>query len=229
VVHKRLTKRQIKQDPLMEWTARIEEFASANLRRILIGVGAVALVIALVFVLRGARRDAELQASALLAQAQFQLWTGSPAQAAQLAQQVVDHSSGTRSGRVAHLVRGDALLQTGDSEGALAAYRTFLAREKRDPVLRLSARRGIAVSLENLAQHAEAAAAYEELAREAQDAAPITQDLMAAARCLERAGEVARAEDLYQEILGEYPTEPLATDAKVKLIELEHRTASAES
>ena len=90
MVHKRLTKRQIKQDPLVTWTARIEEYVTENLTRILIGVGAVALVIALVFVIRGARRNAELTASGLLAQAQFELWSGSPAQAAEVAQQVID-------------------------------------------------------------------------------------------------------------------------------------------
>jgi tetratricopeptide (TPR) repeat protein len=225
VVHRRLTKRQIKQDPLVTWTARIEDYASENMTRILIGVGAVALVIALVFVVRSARRNAELEASGLLAQAQFELWSGSPARAGELAQQVIDSASGTRSGKIAHLVRGDALLATGDSEGALAAYREFLAREKRDPVLRLSARRGMAVALENIGQYAEAAAAYEELARD--DLLPATQDLLAASRCLVQAGDDTRARELYQEIIDNHPDEPAAADAKMRLIELEHKSASA--
>jgi len=227
LVEKRLTRRQIREDPLLVWTGRIEAFAVENWQRLGIAAGALVLIVILALVLRGARRGAELEASELLAQAQVQLWTGNPVEAAQIAQQVIERSPGTGSGRMAHLVRGDALLKTGDFQGALASYRTFLEREKRDPVLRLSARRGLAVALEETGQFAEAAEIYEELAREAKLDPLAVQELLNAARCRDRAGDATRARALYQQIIDSYPKEAATNDAKLRLAELERRSPAA--
>jgi tetratricopeptide (TPR) repeat protein len=224
VVEKRLTRRQIREDPLLVWSARAEAFAAENWQRLAIGAGAVALVVILIFVLRGARRGAELEASELLAQSQVQLWTGNYSEAGQLSQQVIERSPGTRSGRIAHLVRGEALLKTGDFDGALASYRTFLDREKRDSVMRVSAQRGVAVALEETGQFAAAADAYEELAREATHAPIIIQDLLSAGRCRDRAGDATRARALYKQIIDTYPKEVATSDAKLRLAELDLRS-----
>jgi predicted negative regulator of RcsB-dependent stress response len=244
VVQKRLTKRQMKEDPLLTWTVRIETYLEQNLKLIAIIVGAVALAIALVFVWRGARRGAESSASELLAQAQFQLWSGSPAQAVEIAKQVVERHSGTKSGRMARLVLGDALLQTGDAEGAITEYQSFLERTGGDPTMRLVARRGLAVAMENAKKYAEAAPIYEELAREGEGALAmrkegpermgmskpevgIIYDLMAAARCQALAGDAPKDTALYQEIADKYSAEPQAADAKLHLAELTARAAAA--
>jgi predicted negative regulator of RcsB-dependent stress response len=242
VVQKRLTKRQIKEDPLLTWTVRIETYLEQNLKRIAIIAGAIAVAIALIFVWRGVRRGAELAASEQLAQAQFQLWSGNPAPAAEIAKQVIDRHAGTHSGRMAHLVRGDALLGTGDPTGAMAEYKSFLEHAGGDAALRLVARRGLAVASENAMQYAEAAAAYEELAREGEGAlderrkapqslamlkpeAAIIQDWTAAARCHERAGDPAKAKALYEEITAKYAAEPQIVEAKIHLAELAARAA----
>lgn len=229
VVEKRLSRRQMRKDPLLTWTARGETYLEENWQRLLIAAGALALVVVLVLFLRNSRRNAELTASETLAQAQVQLWTGNPTEAAQIAGQVIERSPGTRSGRIAYLVRGDALLKMGDREGAATAYRAFLEQEKRDPVLRLSAKRGLAVALEDGGFFAGAAELYEELAREelAREAKRKERpggiaagDLMAAARCRERAGDLARARALYEEVVSKYLKDAVASDAKLRLAEL---------
>ena len=243
MVQKRLTKRQIKEDPLLTWTVRIETYLEENLKRIAIVVGAVAIAVALIFVWRGVRRGAESEASAQLAEAQFQLWSGNPTQAVEGAKQVIDQHGGTRSGRQAHLVLGDALLATGDPQGAMAEYKSFLdhARGHRD--MSRVARRGLAVAAENAKQYAEAAAAYEELAREEERLIPerktappmsgavkpevaVLQDLLAAARCLTQAGDAAKASGIYEEIATKYGAEPQAADAKLRLAELAAQAAA---
>lgn len=242
MVQKRLTRRQIKEDPLLNWTVRIETYLEQNLKRIAIVAGAIAVAIALIFVWRGVRRGSELAASEQLAQAQLQLWSGSPAPAAEIAKEVIARHAGTRSGRLAHLVLGDALLGTGDPTGAIAEYKSFLEHAGGDAPLRLVARRGLAVALENAKQYAEAAAAYEELAREGEGAleerrkapqslamvkpeAAVIQDWMAAARCHERAGDTAKAKALYEEITDKYAAEPQVVETKVHLAELAARAA----
>ncbi len=243
MVQKRLTKRQIKEDPLLTWTVRIETYLEENLKRIAIVVGAIAVAVALIFVWRGARRDAEGDASAKLAEAQFQLWSGNPTQAVETAKQVIDQHGGTRSGRHAHLVRGDALLATGDPQGAMAEYRSYLEHVRGDRDLSRLGRRGLGVAAEDAKQYAEAAAAYEELAREEERLLPerkkapqtttvvkpeamIIQDLLAAARCQAQAGEAAKATALYEEITARYGAEPQAADAKLRLAELAAHAAA---
>ena len=243
MVQKRLTKRQMKEDPLLTWTVRIETYLEENLKRIAIVVGAVALAVALVFVWRGMSRGAESEASAQLAEAQFQLWSGNPTQAAESAKRVIDQHGGTRSGRQAHLVRGDALLATGDPQGAMAEYKIFLDHVGGNRELGQVGRRGLAVAAENAKQYADAAAAYEELAREEERLLPerkkapqmsatlrpeaaVIQDLLAAARCFGQAGEAAKARALYEEITARYGAEPQAADAKLRLAEIAAQAAA---
>jgi len=242
VVQKRLTKRQIKEDPLLTWTVRIETYLEENLKRIAIIVGAVALAVALVFVWRGMHRSAEAEAAAKLTEAQFQLWSGNATQAVASAQQVIDQHGGTKSGRQAHLVRGDALLANGDPQGAMAEYRSYLDHVRGDRDLSRVARRGLAVAAENAKQYAEAATAYEELAREEERLLPerkkapasetvkvggaIIQDLLAAARCQAGAGDTAKAKALYDEIITKYGAEPQVADAKLRRAELAAHAAA---
>ncbi len=236
MVEKRLSKRQIREDPLLVWTTRIEAYAEENWQRLLIGAGAVVVVILLGLYIRSSREKAELGASELLAQAQAQLWANNPAEAAQIAAQVIERSPGTRSARIAQLVRADAQLATGDYEGAIAGYRAFLDREKHDQVLRDSARRGLAVALEDAGQFAPAAEAYEALARdevkraEKRDERPgplAASDLLSAARSRERAGDLERARVLYDELVKTFPKDAVASDAKLRLAELTRRSMEA--
>ena len=228
-MQKRLTKQEIREDPLLTWILRLQALAALYWKQVAIAAGVIALAVVLLFVMRNARRGSESEASAELAQAQVQLWSegeGNAARAIEISNRLIERSPGTRSGRIAHLVRGDALLQTKNPEGALAAYRSYLSKDVGDPVLRLSAKRGVAVSLEDLGQNAEAAAAYEELAGMGTRPEIVIPDLMSAGRCRERAGDWAGARAIYEQVIAKYPGEPLAADAKLRLEEVERRAPS---
>jgi tetratricopeptide (TPR) repeat protein len=227
---KRLTKQEIREDPLVTWAIKAETFALSYWKPIAIGVGVVALGLAIGFLTRGARRTAEASAAEQLAQAQMQLWTegeGNAARAIEISDRLIEQSPGTKSGRIAYLIKGDALLQQNDAEGALAAYRTYLAKDTGDPILRRSAQRGVAVALDNSGKFPEAAIAYEGLAAGDQKPAVAVPDLMSAARCHERAGDLAGAGTLYEKIIAQYPGEALAADAKLRLAEVKVRATQA--
>ena len=228
-MQKRLTKQEIREDPLLTWILRLQALATLYWKQIAIVAGAVVLAVVLVFVIRGSRRGSEATAAAELAQAQVQIWSegeGNAERAIEITNRLIERSPGTRSGRIAHLVRADALLQTKNPEGALSAYRSYLSKDVGDPVLRLSAKRGVAVALEDLGQNAEAASAYEELAGMSSRPEIVIPDLMSAARCRERAGDWGAARTLYENIIQKYPAEPLAADAKLRFAEVERRAPS---
>jgi predicted negative regulator of RcsB-dependent stress response len=223
LAQKRLTKQEIREDPLVTWALRAETWMRSAWKPIVIGAGVIGLAVIVGFLIRGSRRGAEASAAEQLAQAQMQLWTtgeGNTARAIELADRLIEQAPGTRSGRIALLVRADALLEQKDSEGALAAYRTYLAKDVGDPILRRSAERGVAVTLEDTGKFAEAATAYLGLAEGGSSPAVIVTDLMSAARCRERAGDMKGAEEIYERILAQYGSEPQAADAKLRLAEV---------
>lgn len=223
---KRLTKQEIREDPLIAWTLRAEAWLLTAWKPIAIGAGVIALAVIVGLLVRSSRRGAEATAAEQLAQAQMQLWTtgeGNTTRAIEIADRLIEQSPGTRSGRIAYLVRADALLEQKDAEGALAAYRTYLAKDAGDPILRRSAERGVAVTLEDTGKFAEAATAYLGLAESGSSPAMIVTDLMSAARCRERAGDMQGAGEIYERILSQYGSEPQAADAKLRLAEVKVR------
>jgi tetratricopeptide (TPR) repeat protein len=228
LAQKRLTKQEIREDPLVTWALKAETAARVYWKPFAIGAGVIVLALVVVMVTRSARRGAESTAAEELAQAQMQLWTegeGNAHRAVELADRLIAESPGTRSGKIANLVRADALLQQNDSEGALASYRTYLAKDTGDPVLRRSAERGVAVTLENTGKFAEAAAAYLKLAETETRPAVLVPDLMSAARCREQAGDWAGAKELYERVLAKYAAETQAADAKLRLAEVKVRAS----
>ena len=230
MAQKRLTKQEIREDPLITWSLKAESWLRTAWKPVAIGLGVITLAVIVGLVIRGSRRGAEASAAEQLAQAQMQLWTqgeGNTARAIELADRLIEQAPGTRSGRIAYLVRADALFEQKDSEGALAAYRTYLAKDVGDPVLRRSAERGVAVTLEDTGKFAEAATAYLGLAEQGSGSTVIVNDLMSAARCRERAGDMAGAAQVYERIIAEYGSEPLAQDAKLRLAEVKVRSTPA--
>jgi tetratricopeptide (TPR) repeat protein len=220
LTRQRLSKRQIKEDPLVTYVGKARTWTTANLRRLLIAGGVVVLVIASVSAMRNARSSQEAQASTQLSQAQYHLWGGNLQQAIDLADDIIQRWPGTRSAETAQLVRGDALLGNGDADGALAAYQAFLAKQKGDGAERSAALRGEAAALEDAGRYAEAAQRYESLARQVDQGDLVAIDLVAAARCYSRSGDSGRARALYQEVLDDYPDVQTGFDVRVKLLEL---------
>jgi tetratricopeptide (TPR) repeat protein len=222
VTRQRLTKRQIREDPLMNTVARVRSWVTHHTRHVLIGAAAVLLVVIGTGAMRNARRAAETEAATQLSQAQYNLWGRSPEQAIQIADDIEQRWPGTRSARNALLVKGDALYQAGQLQEALTAYETFLARHKQKGVHRTAALRGKAATLEDLGRYGEAAELYEELSRVSDAGGAMAGvDLIAAARCRAQAGDVATARDLYEEVLEEHPDLQSSFNVRLKLLELE--------
>ncbi len=213
----RLTKREIREDPLVTATVQARAWLDQNGKYAAIAAGAIVLIGLGLWAFQNTRASSERQAAQLLGQAQFYQWSGNSTQAASLARDVIDRFGGTRSARLARLTLGDALLDLGqpaEASGALAAY---LQNTANDDPLRPVAERAQAVALEDAERFSEAAARYETFARQADHEGLVAQDLMSAARCHERAGNADGARQLYEEVVNHDPTGQLASMARYKL------------
>jgi predicted negative regulator of RcsB-dependent stress response len=227
VTRQRLTKRQIREDPLLNAIGTLRSWATHHSRHLLIAGAVVLLVVIGAGAMRNARRAAESEATTQLSQAQYNLWGQNPEQAIQVADDIEQRWPGTRSARLALLVKADALYQAGQLQEALTAYDGFIDRYKGDDLRRTAAMRGKAATLEDLGRYAEAAVLYEQLARNSDAGAAMTGvDLIAAARCRAQSGDVAAARELYEEVLEEHPDLQSSFNVRLKLLELDGAAAA---
>ena len=216
---KKLTKKQLKEDPVMDTAFRWVHFTEKHVRMMLIAIGVFVVAIALVYFIRQGRISAERSAAAHLAQAHSEIQQGNIESAMTIVDQILDRSAGTPSGREALLLRADGALLLGKNEEAIEHYGRFL-RSVKDPVLHASALRGLAGALEQSGQPARAAESYLEAGRKYALGGEAAYDLVAAARAYRMAGDNAKAVELYDEVIEKYPRFPRLQEVKVSRAEM---------
>ncbi len=196
----RMTRKEMKKDPLVTFSLRAADFGRTHARVLVIaGIVAVVSLVVIVMMVRD-RAKAEADAELILTQANRELWSGNAQQAATLYDQLLDRYAGTDSGKRALLFKGDALLETHSLDEAIASYENFLKRAGRDDLLGNSARRGIATAMEEKGEFAKAARVRENLALSV-TGNEAAEELMAAARCYRAAAMYGQAITVYENVI----------------------------
>lgn len=190
----RMTKEELREDPILEWIQNTVTFFQRNLRWIMTGAIIVAAVVIGGVALTRSHQRAERDAAQLLSEAQRRYLQGAyPAAEVQL-RQLIDAHGRTPSASPARVYLGDALLAQARTTEALEAYRDAVARAGGDALITAAAQRGKATALENLSQPGEASQAYAEAA--AFETAFTFDDLYHAGRTALAAGDAQRAQTL---------------------------------
>ncbi|HEY7728847.1 MAG TPA: tetratricopeptide repeat protein [Candidatus Eisenbacteria bacterium] len=222
VRHQKLTKRQIKEDPLVTAAFRAREFWDAHGQKILIGIGALVLLLVLGYMILRARTQAEQRASGDLFRAELSVRQGDFPTAVQMLTELVENAPDTRAARHAMVLLGDALAGQQKPADAVTWYRKALDRAGRDRVLRDSARRGLAAALEDAGRFTEAAAAYAQIAEDGATDNERGRAMSAQARCLLAAGQRGKATEMLRAVLALPAVEQaVAQPARERLGELE--------
>lgn len=216
----RLTKKQLKEDPLLKTTGETLDFAKHHVRLLFGIVGAGLLVVAIVVFSRNASSQSAERAAGIMAAAQSELSRGSLEPAAARLQEVIANMGGTPAGKQAYLVLADVRYNQGRFQEAADVYEAALDVVGDDPILGGTVRRGLAACRENLGQPDAAAALYQELADATESFALRAELLMAAARNYVKAGRVDAARTVYQELAENPENTRIATDAALRLAEL---------
>ncbi|MCX5799816.1 MAG: tetratricopeptide repeat protein [Candidatus Eisenbacteria bacterium] len=215
----RITRREMREDSLVTFSLKAADFVKRNARVLAIVALIAAASIIVVFMMTRDRAKAESEAEVLLAQANKELWRGNSPEAVSLYDELLDRYAGTKSGKKGLLFKGDALLDAGKYDEAMDSYEKFLAKERKDELLRSSAKKGIATVLEDKGEFAKAAEVHTALGLklEGNDAA---QELMSAARCYTAASMYGQAIELYEKVISRHPDYWGVEQAKVYLEEL---------
>jgi len=200
VKHQKLTKRQIKEDPLVTAAFRGTQIWEQHGNRILMGLGAVVLVVLLVFFVSRTRAQTEERASADLFRAQMSVGQNDYATAVQMLREIVDAAPGTKAARSAMLFLGDAYLGQGKPAEAVNWYRRALDKAGNDPVAKEASLHGLAAALEDRGDFAQAATMYGDLAEMQKTDNDRGRAMLAEARCLAKAGQTPKAITVYQSV-----------------------------
>jgi len=200
VKHQKLTKRQMKEDPLVTAAFRATEVWERFGRTILIAAGGILLLALLVFFVSRTRAQAEQHAMGDLFRASAALSQGDAQSAAPMLKELIDNSPGTKAARDATLLLGDAMMAQRNPKEAATWYQKYVDKAGGDRSREQVGYLGLGSALEDAGQFGPAAEAYAKSADRAPNDNERGRTLLSEARSLSRAGQNAKAIDLYQKI-----------------------------
>lgn len=227
---RRMTKQELREDPFFHGLERSRDILARYWRPLVIVVLILLTGAVVVTLVNRGRAASESDAATYVARAQDDLVAGEYQSALQMAQEAAERYPRTRAGRKALLAIAEAQLGLGDAAAARTAYETAREKLRTDPKLFTSARRGLAVALEQQGELAAAAELYDELGQNAEPPAGRLYDLYSAARCWDRAGDLSRAIASLERLVADFPNpeERVAADvtatAHVLLAEYRYRS-----
>lgn len=215
---RRIDRKTLKQDPLLNFTTRATEYVNANATLVLSVVAALVIGI-VVLVMWGRGRTEKTEQSDVLAVQALGLFTNGQFQ------QSLDQSAsirvqfpGSRGAAISAYVHGKSQLQLGAFVDAERSFRDYLSESSKEPFFEHAARQGLAASLEGQRRFAEAGQLYEELAALAPEELADTARLDAA-RAYELGGAAQQARSLLEAVIAKEG--PQARQARVQLAALE--------
>jgi predicted negative regulator of RcsB-dependent stress response len=217
---KRLTRRQIKEDKLVTYYFKVNDWVNRHAVQVVAGVVLVILVLLASSLWSQKQRRAEGEASVELAKARIAYDQGNYQAAIEVLEGLVNRYGSTRSGVTGLYYLANAYFNTGDYDAAQRYFKAY-ERKGKDPMLKAAAKAGVAACLEQQGQYLEAARIYEETAQKYSDHFAAPQYLMDAGRNYTLAGSLEDARRVYQMVTERYPKSILVTEAEIRLAELQ--------
>ena len=201
VKHQKMTKRQIKEDALVTAAFRATEVWDRHGRVILIGLGALVLVAILsAFVMR-TRAQSEERAQGGLFRAVLSVAQNDYVTAGPMLKELIDNSAGTNAARDALRYLGDVSMAQNKPGEAATWYRKYIDKSGGDRAAALAGVWGLAAAHENNKAFTEAAASYGDAAKRSGTDNERGRAMLSQARCHLRAGQNAKAIEVYQAVV----------------------------
>ena len=213
-----LDKKQLKQDVLVNFMGRANEYARANANLLIGAVLAVAIVsVLLVFWTRG-RSERALDSNVRAEASVGAFAVGQYQTALQMADGIIASYPDTRAASLAYYVAGQSNLQLGNFIAAEQGFQRYLSSAHKELFYEKSGQLGLAASFEGQQRFAEAANLFVQTAETLPDNLA-EQARMDAARCWRLAGSYDQAERLLEQVVND--GELLSSRATIELAVVE--------
>lgn len=229
----RIQRKQIKQDEFVDGTMKAFSWMEENIQPLLIAAAVVIGVVVAGWGIRSYLHYRADQGAAELAKGMaaftapvvkgqatrpsdpFTPTFSTPAERGKAAAERLAKAAGRsgEAGKVARYLHGIALLEAGDTAGALAELKKAHQELKDDPTLRPVAKAALAGALDQAGQRDEAINLWKQLTQ-GDSGYPRDLALEGLARSLENAGRKAEALQTYRELVALFPNSPAQPAAK---------------
>jgi len=220
---KRITKKEMKQDPLFTTLGQIEEFYQQNKKYVRWALTGIAVIVIAVFMFINNRRANNEKAAAEFGKV-FKLYdmavtdpkqytiaiNGQPERGIMGLKGIVENYGGSESGELARFYLANCYFNLGQYDEALKHYDNFSGA---DNLLRSSALAGVGSCYEAKKEYGKAASSYEKAASMASNTTSTPEYLNEAGRCYGLSGDKEKAIALFKRIKKEYPTSTFAREA----------------
>lgn len=174
---KRMTKHKMKEDQFVTGVFRFREWAEQNLYAVLIGVGAVVLVVAVIWFMSAQRTSTASESYELLGRGEMEVRNNQAQVAVIDFQKVIDDFGSTNAAKLAAFKLANLYYSMNDFEKAEKGFRTYIDKYVLDDISRASAMEGIAASLSGQGKFQEAAKQFLEIAKNDTSAVTYESDL----------------------------------------------------
>jgi len=217
----KITKRQLKEDELLQAVMTSTAFLKEYWQKIAIGVCIIVVAAGISAFYLSFQKNKLSESGVLYSQARLAYQDGNQEEAITYFEQLVDQYGGTQNGKEGLMFLGNIYFEKDEFVRAVEMYEKCKKSFSKEDIFYMSAREGIAACYEGQKKYDEAAKEYEAIANSSTDENVSIRNLMAAAVAYQEAGDVSQAKKQYQKIIDEYPESRLLKTAENKLKTLE--------
>jgi hypothetical protein len=224
---KKMTRREIKQDPLLIWTSRVSLYLEEHLWSIIGGVAVFVLIVFGTWIYRGWDEGQVAKGMTAVAELENIATTGDDERLLMQSDAVIAAYGGQPS-EIAQLYKADVLRRQGEFAAAGSLYESLDgAFDSDNEAFGFRVVKGRADALGAMGNNADAARKLMTWADENIESGLAAHALVEAAVNLERAGEWTAARDALQRVVVEYEKSQIVGDARRRLRMLEGAVAAS--
>jgi TolA-binding protein len=221
---RRLKRREIKEDKFVTFVAKWTDFFNENGKFVVMGVGGLALVIAIGYFMSVSKRDANLAASGGLIRATDFYNQNQFDEAIPHLQRVVDTYSGTANAGVATYYLANSYYSKENYSEAKRYFQLYLDNYGDNPLFVGSAYAGLGACHAVEGEREKAAQLYQKAYDENPGSFTAPEFLFVAARNYIEIAQKSKAIELLQKIVDDHGATPIANDAELLLAEISSKS-----
>ncbi|MCH8306048.1 MAG: tetratricopeptide repeat protein [Candidatus Marinimicrobia bacterium] len=200
---KKITKKELKHDAMLEAIYKVETFVKSYSKQVMYGgVGLIAVIVVSVMMLNS-KREAEIRADSAVGIAQYKLLTGDFQDAEVRLEDALRKYPGTKSAREGKFYLANAHYLLGNMEDAEKYYLEFLSESSNDPILQSSANSGLAAIKEDSDDHLSAANFYMKASFLSTGTIQSESYMLSSIRNYYKSGDIERAKEMVEDMLAD--------------------------
>ncbi len=213
---KKMTRKELHKDPLMQKVAAVTDYAQANRDRLMYVVGGIAALVVAVYVYFNYRSTLDTESINRLSTPERIFFSGDYREAIKRLEKYCAEYEGTQGGGIGTV----SYYQTDQFDFALSNYRIYVDDYGDQEVYAAASMAGMAACYEALNQHLEAADQYEKVIAKYPDFFQRPGYMIHLARCFKNLGDNVTAKAWLDRVVKEYPESSYARDARNAIDEM---------